>query len=124
MDSTGPRPPDFMRGYPNLNPQQYMNVGFVSSPYPGKVGHGDYGPRQGGEIYYVPRNPTYPYPMDFNCPPLFYPPYQTYYDQDIPQYLRRRCEDYPLLDEDRLFHDRPLRWCGNCPLRGSHQHYP
>ena len=85
-DSYGPRPFDFMPGYPNRKPQQYMNLGLVKSPYPGKTGVGDYGPLQGGEVYYRPHNPTYPYPMDFNSNsqgPLLA------YDQDIPQTIRR-----------------------------------
>jgi hypothetical protein len=91
-DSLGPRPFDFMPGYPNRKPQQYMNLGMLKSPYPGKTGVGDYGPTQGGGIFYRPHNPTYPYPMDFNSngegPMLAY-------DQDIPKFLRR--EDQALL---------------------------
>lgn len=85
-DSLGPRPYDFMPGYPNNSPQKYMNIGFVSSPYPGKTGQGDYGPLQGGGVYYRPDNPVYPYPMDFdkngNGPELNYA-------QDIPRFIRR-----------------------------------
>lgn len=91
-DSLGPRPFDFMPGYPNMKPQQYMNLGMIKSPYPGKEGVGDYGPQQGGEVYYRPHNPTYPYPMDFNSesqgPKLAYA-------QDIPRFIRR--EDQALL---------------------------
>ena len=91
-DSLGPRPFDFMPGYPNRKPQQYMNLGMLKSPYPDKTGVGDYGPLQGGEIYYRPHNPTYPYPMDFNSesqgPTLAYA-------QDIPKFIRR--EDQALL---------------------------
>lgn len=93
-DSLGPRPFDFMPGYRNTNSQQYMNLGYVSSPYPNKTGEGDYGPLQGGGVYYRPHNPTYPYPMDFNSdsqgPALAYA-------QDIPRFIRR--EDQALLKE-------------------------
>ncbi len=86
MDSLGRRPFDFMPGYKNKNFQQYMNVGMVKSPYPGKVGVGDYGPLQNGGVYYRPHNPTYPYPMDFNSdsqgPHLAYA-------ETIPTYNRR-----------------------------------
>lgn len=86
-DSYGSRPFDFMPGYPNRKPQQYMNIGMVKSPYPDKTGVGDYGPLQGGGVYYRPENPTYPYPMDFNSdsqgPALAYA-------QDIPIRLREQ----------------------------------
>ena len=79
MDSNGPRPPEFMRGYRNTKQSQYMNLGFGATPYPGKIGVGDYGPTQSAGKYYTPWNPTYPYPMD-NTPGEF--------AQDIP--LRNR----------------------------------
>jgi len=83
MDSNGPRPFDFMAGYPNHKPQQYMNLGFLTSPYPGKTGVGDYGPLQGGGIYYRPNNPVYPYPMDFD-PTIPGPKPILAYAQNIP----------------------------------------
>lgn len=83
MDSNGPRPFDFMAGYPNRKPQQYMNLGFLTSPYPGKTGVGDWGPGQGGEVYYTPQNRTYPYLMDFD-PRMPKPKPVLAYDQDIP----------------------------------------
>lgn len=90
-DSLGPRPFDFMPGYTNTKQTQYMNMGYVSSPYPGKTGQGDYGPLQGGGIYYRPENPTYPYPMDFNTIPWARdPPPKLAYAQDIPIFLRRK----------------------------------
>jgi hypothetical protein len=63
-DTYGPRPYDFMKGFTNKRAPQYMNIGYIVSPYPGKTGEGDYGPRQGGNVYYRPSNPVYPYPMD------------------------------------------------------------
>ncbi len=86
MDSTGPRRYDFMRGYVDTRKRQYMNVGFASSPYPGKEGMGDYGPLQGGGVYYRPGNPTYPYLLDFSRYNPF-PPTGSY-DQDVPSYNR------------------------------------
>lgn len=82
MDSNGPRPYDFMRGRTDRTQRQYMNVGFVSSPYPGKTGMGDYGPTQGGEVYERPGNARYPYLLDFSR----YNPYppKLAYAQDIP----------------------------------------
>jgi hypothetical protein len=62
------RPFDFIQGFRNTNQQQYMNIGYVSSPYPDKTGQGDYGPLQGGGVYYRPENPVYPYPMDKTRP--------------------------------------------------------
>jgi len=87
MDSTGPRGRDFMGGYVNQRQRQYMNLGYISSPYPGKVGVGDYGPLQGGGVYYRPANPTYPYLLDFS-PYNPFPPTLAY-DQDIPECNRR-----------------------------------
>ena len=87
MDSNGPRPFDFMPGYPNNKPQQYMNLGYVSSPYPGKTGEGDYGPLQGGEIYYRPGNSAYPYLMDFDPRATRSTPTLAY-AQDIPKFNR------------------------------------
>jgi len=87
MDSNGPRSYDFMKGYVNQHHRQYMNVGYVSSPYPGKTGMGDYGPLQGGGVYYRPENPTYPYLLDFS-PYNPFPPMLAY-DQDIPLCNRR-----------------------------------
>jgi hypothetical protein len=87
MDSNGPRPYDFMPGYPNRKPQQYMNVGYVMSPYPNKVGEGDWGPTQGGGIYYNVWNPTYPYPMNFDPRNPSIPTLA--YAQDIPLANRR-----------------------------------
>jgi len=100
MDSLGPRPYDFMKGYVDQRKPQYMNLGYISSPYPGKTGEGDYGPRQGGEIYYRPLNPTYPYLLDYS-PYNPFPP-SIAYAQDIP--LRNRIADmrknYPELLEN------------------------
>lgn len=100
MDSLGPRPYDFMKGY-DTKPRstKYMNLGFVSSPYPGKTGVGDYGPTQGGGVYYNPWNPTYPYPLDFpDCGSTpqargVYPgtpneDISASYAQDIPEFIR------------------------------------
>ncbi len=42
--SQKPRPPTFVKGYPTST-QQYHNIGYRTSPYPGKKGQGDYGPR-------------------------------------------------------------------------------
>lgn len=83
MDSNGPRPFDFMSGYPNQKPQQYMNLGFLTSPFPGKTGVGDWGPGQGGEVYYTPQNRNYPYPMNFD-PRNPGPKPVLAYAQDIP----------------------------------------
>lgn len=49
----------FMKGYTNTRNQKYMNLGLGISPYPGKVGHGDYGPPQGGGLYYIPNHCSY-----------------------------------------------------------------
>lgn len=46
------RPFEFMRGYTDTKNRKYMNLGLGTSPYPGKIGHGDYGPRQGEDLYY------------------------------------------------------------------------
>ncbi len=70
-------PPTLMRGYPNNHAQQYMNVGYAPLSggrkiYPGKVGHGDYGPSQGGLLYYDVYgnrnhwNGKYVYPLDYS----------------------------------------------------------
>lgn len=48
------RPFEFMKGYTDTKNRKYMNLGLGTSPYPGKVGHGDYGPHQGGGLYYRP----------------------------------------------------------------------
>lgn len=48
------RPFEFMRGYTDTKNRKYMNLGLGISPYPGKVGHGDYGPHHGGGLYYRP----------------------------------------------------------------------
>jgi len=59
------RPPDFMPGYPNPEGEKYHNIGFLSSPYPGKKGGGDWGPIQKHTgVYYTPYNPTYYTPLD------------------------------------------------------------
>lgn len=47
------RPFEFMKGYTDTKNRKYMNLGLGLSPYPGKVGHGDYGPHQGGGLYYA-----------------------------------------------------------------------
>ena len=102
MDSNGPRPPTFMKGYPNLSPQTYMNIGYLKSPYPGKVGQGDYGPSQGGEIFYGRGGSLYPLPGQWHNPwnPIYYVPLdfskaasrvatiQGSYADDIPLHLR------------------------------------
>lgn len=90
-DSLGPRPPTFMPGYDtSRGKSQYMNVGLVESPYPGKKGQGDWGPLQGGGVYYQPYNPTYPYPMNFSSEiPISQWPMLTY-DQDIPLFIRKQ----------------------------------
>lgn len=102
MDSNGPRPPTFMKGYPNLSPQTYMNIGYRRSPYPGKVGQGDYGPSQGGHIFYTknnlltkdiygyknPWNPVYYTPLDFSPDVSKVAKLDAVYAQDIP--LRNR----------------------------------
>lgn len=54
------RVPDFMPGYVDKTKTQYMNLGYLSSPYPGKRGQGDYGPRKLSTTSY----PTGPYPLD------------------------------------------------------------
>jgi hypothetical protein len=80
-----------MQGYYRNNVTQYMNVGYVSSPYPGKEGWGDYGPLQGGEIYYRPANATYPYPMwgsDY--------PGQNPYPGNFPLYIRQQQGKAPM----------------------------
>lgn len=82
MDSNGPRGQTFMKGYTDQHHRQYMNIGYRSSPYPGKTGVGDYGPTQGGGVYYRPGNPTYPYLLDFS--PYNPRPPTLAYDQDIP----------------------------------------
>jgi hypothetical protein len=51
---------DFMPGYINNRKNTYMNIGFQASPFPGKVGEGDYAPRRLPPMAY----PTGPYPMD------------------------------------------------------------
>lgn len=97
MDSTGPRPPTFMKGYPNLNPQKYMNIGYLKSPYPGKTGQGDYGPRSKRNIgYYSPSdrwhnpwNPVYYTPLDFSDATSKVANIKGSYDQDIPIWLRK-----------------------------------
>lgn len=38
------RPYDFMPGYPYTN--RYHNLGYLTTPYPGKMAIGDYGPVQ------------------------------------------------------------------------------
>lgn len=88
-DSLGPRPYTFMPGYDTTRGKsRYMNVGYVESPYPGKKGEGDWGPLQGGGVYYQPYNPTYPYPLNYaSSIPKSEQPLLTY-AQDIPTYLR------------------------------------
>ena len=105
MDSLGPRPYDFMKGYTDLRFRPYMNVGYVSSPYPGKTGQGDYGPLQGGGVYYRPGNPTYPYLMDFS-PYNPHPPTLAY-AQDIPLYNRR-------IDMETHYGNQKKAMCGSC----------
>jgi hypothetical protein len=87
MDSNGPRQHDFMSGYVDTRQHRYMNLGYRSSPYPGKTGMGDWGPHQGGGIFYRPENPTYPYLLDFS-PYNPYPP-SLAYAQDIPKCNRQ-----------------------------------
>jgi hypothetical protein len=46
----------------------YHNIGYVTSPYPKKIGQGDWGPVQSRYdaqtgIYQTPINPVYPYPL-------------------------------------------------------------
>lgn len=87
MDSQGPRPFDFMKGYPldarGPSTRLYQNLGYGTSPYPGKQNEGDYGPTQAvyssrtGEYYNV-INPTYYVPMDTT---------PCVYDQDVPPRL-------------------------------------
>jgi hypothetical protein len=112
MDSTGPRAQDFMKGYVDQRHRSYMNVGFVSSPYPGKVGMGDYGPLQGGGVYYRPENPTYPYLPDFSR----YNPYppSLAYAQDIPKCNRDvdMALHYPDLFVSRVLNRRET--CSSC----------
>ena len=107
MDSTGPRPPTFVKGYPNGAAQQYMNLGYLTSPYPGKTGQGDYGPSQGGEAFYVntkgkpmprdtkewaewhnPWNPTQYIPLDFSKAVSRVAHIQGSYSDNIPLYLQ------------------------------------
>jgi len=102
MDSKGPRPPTFVKGYPNASPQTYMNIGYLTSPYPGKVGQGDYGPSQGGEIFYGRGGTLYPLPGQWHNPwnPIYYTPLdfseavsrvatiQGSYSDDIPLHLQ------------------------------------
>lgn len=64
MEKPGKIDQTFMPGYIDPRHRRYMNIGYVRSPYPGKVGEGDYGPSQGGEVYYRPENPVYYVPMD------------------------------------------------------------
>jgi hypothetical protein len=52
--------PDFMPGYVDVKKQSYMNLGYLTSPYPGKVGQGDYAPRRLPPMAY----PTGPYRLD------------------------------------------------------------
>jgi hypothetical protein len=66
------RPDEFGHGFVDGHHRPYQNLGFLQSPYPGKVGEGDYGPLQGGQTYYRPGNPTYPYGMDAWTPPTQY----------------------------------------------------
>lgn len=102
MDSKGPRPPTFVAGYPNLSPQKYMNIGYLKTPYPNKVGQGDYGPSQGGEVYYAPPNkyrihgdwhnpwnPVAYLPLDFSKAVSRVAKIQGTYSDDIPLYLRK-----------------------------------
>lgn len=65
-----PRPYDWVNGYPFED--KFHNIGYVASPYPGKVGQGDWGPVQSAYsaktgIYWNPTNSTYPYPMYAKC---------------------------------------------------------
>lgn len=115
-DSYGPRPFDFMPGYPNRKPQQYMNLGMIQSPYPDKTGVGDYGPQQGGEVYYRPHNPTYPYPMDFNSnsqgPKLAYA-------QDIPISLRAQDQERLMVGDYGTKAQRQAIYYATQPPRGG-----
>jgi hypothetical protein len=110
MDSNGPRPPTFVKGYPNASPQKYMNLGYLRSPYPGKTGWGDYGPSQGGEVYYGkggsrypgspisgwhnPWNPVYYTPLDFSKVSSRVAELQTTYMDDVPLYLQPTSKFY------------------------------
>ena len=60
MDQRQIRTVDFMPGYVNNRNVQYMNLGYLSSPFPGKIGQGDYGPRRQLPTVY----PTGPYGLD------------------------------------------------------------
>lgn len=90
-DSLGDRPRTFMPGYDTTaGKTRYMNVGYVKSPFPGKEGVGDWGPLQGGGVYYQPYNPTYPYPMNFSSEiPVSQQP-TLCYAQDIPNFIRKQ----------------------------------
>jgi len=103
--SRGPRPPTFMPGYVDARKPTYMNVGYLRSPYPGKTGHGDYGPRlssSGGNGYYGnqpfgtgwhnPWNPVYYTPKDFSSATLKIAKIEGSYDDGIP--FCRRPVDY------------------------------
>ena len=95
--------PGFMKGYDtSVNKTQYMNVGWVESPYPGKTGEGDWGPQQGGEVYYRPANHTYPYPMFGFVPhypqyPSTFPPYVSQQQGNAP--LPRGQRSYPVVPD-------------------------
>ena len=92
MDSLGPRPYTFIKGYTDDKKNtQYMNMGYGSSTYPGKIGHGDYGPPQGGEEYYNPKplgkGTNYPYPLDFSPAVSRIAQIQAGYSDNVPEYI-------------------------------------
>lgn len=82
-----------------------MNIGYLRSPYPGKKGQGDYGPSQGGEVFYGkgpwpgyptpnqlgrwhnPWNPIYYTPLDFSEAVSRVATIQGSYSDNIPLYL-------------------------------------
>lgn len=103
MDPRTVRPFEFMAGYPNDSPQQYMNLGWLTSPYPDKKGQGDWGPNQMAGVYYNPWNPTYPYPMDVDAGT-----YTFTYPQDTPIYMRS--------DRDQIVRSNYPSW-RTCPRR-------
>jgi len=83
MDCNGPRPYDWMKGYRDFRQQQYMNIGWRASPYPGKIGQGDYGPKKASGGCDGDGRDIKPYPLDFTTSR-----YVGVYAEDIP--LRNR----------------------------------
>ena len=61
-----------MPGYPNPETERYHNIGYLRTPYPDKVGAGDWGPIQKYTgVYYNGANEPSPYN------PAAYAPYDT-----------------------------------------------